>query len=116
MLLRLAFTAFLFATAGALAATKPPGKEVSPGVREIELPDGGLYRGSVKGGAFDGRGELVGPDFRYEGGFRDGLKQGHGVLEWKNGDRYEGLFADDHPEGWGEFRFASGDRYEGEVH
>src|SRR4051812_2006337 len=82
----------------ATAQPKPPGREISPGVREIELPDGSVYRGSIRDGAFDGRGELIGPTFRYEGGFRDGLKQGRGVFEWKNGDRYEGLFADDRPD------------------
>src|SRR3954465_5060921 len=112
---RLALIAFLAAATLAGAAGPLPGRELSPGVREIELPDGSTYRGSLRAGAFDGHGELVGATFRYEGGFRAGRKQGHGAYEWNNGDRYEGAFADDRPEGRGEFRYANGDRYVGTV-
>src|SRR3954471_20385834 len=113
--LRIAAVLALVAAPIAHAADKLPGREISPGVREVQLPDGHTYRGGLKDGALDGHGEVTGPDYRYEGGYREGLKEGRGIYDWKNGDRYEGPFADDRPEGRGEFRFGNGDTYVGEV-
>ncbi len=92
-----------------------PGKEISPGVRELTFADGSIYRGATRGGNLHGKGEYVSKTFKYEGEFNEGLKQGRGVYVWDNGDRYEGLFAGDRPDGDGKYQFANGDRYEGQV-
>ena len=107
------------AAAPSTPAPKPadmlPGKEISPGVRELTFADGSIYRGAVRGSNLHGRGEYVSKAFKYEGEFNDGLKQGEGVYTWDNGDRYEGRFAEDRPDGRGKYQFANGDAYEGEV-
>ena len=107
------------ASAAPPAAKPPPdllpGREISPGIREIVFADGAVYRGSVKGPNLHGRGQYTSKSFKYEGEFREGLKHGQGTYTWENGDRYEGQFAEDRPEGKGLYRFANGDTYEGEV-
>jgi hypothetical protein len=92
-----------------------PGKEIAPGVRELTFADGSIYRGAVRGSTLHGKGAYISKSFKYEGEFNEGLKQGHGVYEWDNGDRYEGSFAGDRPDGKGKYKFANGDAYEGEV-
>jgi hypothetical protein len=92
-----------------------PGKEISPGVRELTFADGSIYRGAVRGSNLHGRGEYISKAFKYDGEFNDGLKQGQGVYSWDNGDRYEGRFSEDRPDGRGKYQFANGDAYEGEV-
>ena len=92
-----------------------PGREVSPGVREIAFADGAIYRGAMRGSSYHGKGEYVSKSFKYDGEFSDGLKQGRGTYVWENGDRYEGTFAADRADGRGKYQFANGDTYEGEV-
>jgi len=44
------------------------------------LPDGTRYEGSFKNGEYDGHGVLTWPDGkRYEGNFKNGLRDGKGV-------------------------------------
>ncbi len=86
----------------------------------IDFPDGAKYNGEYKEDKdktkiLHGRGEYSSSDFRYNGEFKDGKKQGRGVYEWKNGMRFEGDFANDSPNGRGVWVFATGDKYEGEV-
>ena len=102
------------------AASTPPrtdqaGREIAPGVREVTYPDGAVYRGSLRGGTLHGRGEYVAKNFKYDGEFKDGLKEGRGVYVWDNGNRYEGPFVKDAPDGEGKYTFANGDTYNGEV-
>jgi uncharacterized caspase-like protein len=92
-----------------------PGREVAPGVREIAFADGAIYRGAMRGSTYHGKGEFVSKSFKYEGEFKDGLKQGQGTYVWQNGDRYEGTFVADRADGHGKYHFANGDTYEGEV-
>ena len=99
-------------------APKPdplPGREISPGVRELTFADGSIYRGAMRGATLHGKGEYVSKAFKYDGDFSEGLKQGEGTYVWENGDRYQGHFAADRPDGKGSYRFANGDAYEGEV-
>jgi uncharacterized caspase-like protein len=92
-----------------------PGREVSPGVREIAFADGAIYRGAMRGSIYHGKGEYVSKSFKYDGEFSDGLKQGKGTYVWENGDRYEGAFTADRADGRGKYHFANGDTYEGDV-
>jgi uncharacterized caspase-like protein len=94
---------------------KQPGREIAPGVRELEFSDGSIYRGAMRGSALHGKGEYVSKVFQYAGEFRDGLKHGQGSYVWANGDRYEGEFSEDRPNGKGKYRFSTGDTYEGDV-
>jgi uncharacterized caspase-like protein len=92
-----------------------PGKEIAPGVREVTFPDGAIYRGAMRGTSLHGKGEYVSKAFKYDGDFKDGLKEGQGTYVWDNGDRYDGRFAEDRPDGIGKYHFGNGDAYEGEV-
>ena len=92
-----------------------PGREIAPGVREVQFADGSVYVGAMRGVQLHGKGQYTSKSFKYEGEFKDGLKQGTGKYEWENGDRYEGTFAEDRPHGTGKYQFANGDTYEGEV-
>lgn len=51
----------------------------------------------------------------YVGELRDGLLQGQGRLEWRNGDRYEGGFENGRMHGAGRLTLADGTRYRGEF-
>ena len=92
-----------------------PGREIAPGVRELEFSDGAVYRGGMRGAMLHGKGEYVSKAFKYDGEFKEGLKHGTGLYSWENGDRYEGEFVDDRPSGKGKYRFSTGDTYEGDV-
>ena len=103
----------------AAPAPKPrddqPGKEIAPGVREVTYSDGSIYRGAMRGIQLHGKGEYTSKAFKYQGEFKEGLKQGEGTYEWDSGLRYEGEFDADRPNGKGKFRFPNGDTYEGDV-
>ena len=105
--------------AAALAPKPPkddqPGREIAPGVREVTYSDGSVYRGAMRGIQLHGKGEYTSKAFKYEGEFKDGLKQGQGTYEWDSGLRYEGEFEADRPNGKGKFMFPNGDVYEGDV-
>jgi hypothetical protein len=76
------------------------------------------YSGPCLNGLAEGIGRASGKA-QYEGGFKAGRKDGHGVKRWPNGDRYEGDFVGGKKEGrgvyvWGRGQWA-GERYEGEY-
>ena len=111
-----------------LAAIAPEQKSALPAVPPvpkilaglIEYRDGAKYNGEYKVDRErreirDGKGEFIGKEFRYKGGFKDDKREGQGVYVWANGDRYEGTFNDDEANGRGVWTFARGDKYEGEV-
>ena len=76
------------------------------------------FSGTMRGGKANGKGSLevvteAGP-VRYEGGFRNSLLDGYGVLSLANGDRYEGGFQQDQPDGFGLYKGADGGLYQGD--
>lgn len=93
-----------------------PGREVAPGVREVQFPDGSTYRGGLRGTSLHGSGEYVSKDgFKYRGEYLEGRMHGKGNFTFPNGDSFEGEFANNAPSGKGVYKFASGDTYIGEV-
>lgn len=105
---------------GAVPAKPPvdtqPGREIAPGVREVQFPDGSIYRGGLRGTSLHGAGEYVSKDgFKYRGEYLEGRMHGTGNFTFPNGDNFEGEFANNAPSGRGVYKFASGDTYIGEV-
>jgi len=49
----------------------------------------------------------------YIGQWKNGLKEGYGVLAWPDGSRFEGSFINDKANGYGKLTHAEGDIYEG---
>ena len=93
-----------------------PGREIAPGVREVQFPDGSIYRGGLRGTSLHGAGEYVSKDgFKYNGEYLEGRMHGKGNFTFPNGDNYEGEFANNAPSGKGVYKFSSGDTYIGEV-
>jgi hypothetical protein len=83
-------------------------------VLDPELQGG--YSGGCLNGLAEGEGAARGAA-EYQGGFRQGMKNGKGVKTWPNGDRYEGEFTDDRRNGFGVYTWGrgpwAGERYEG---
>jgi hypothetical protein len=52
---------------------------------------------------------------RYEGEYRDGKMNGHGIYTWPDGRRFEGEYRDNLRNGRGDFKYADGSRYDGEF-
>lgn len=50
---------------------------------------------------------------QYKGYWKNGLKNGEGMMKYANGDEYEGLWKNDKKEGPGKMTFANGDVFEG---
>jgi hypothetical protein len=74
----------------------------------------GSYAGPCRDGLAEGVGHAQGTA-EYRGSFRAGMKHGHGVKSWPNGDRYEGEFAEDRREGHGKYTWGRGP-WEGESY
>jgi len=101
--------------APARAKDEQPGREIAPGIREVDFGDGSVYTGAMRGIQLHGKGTYKSKSFKYEGEYQNGAMHGQGTYQWENGDRYEGEFATDKPNGKGRYQFGNGDSYEGEV-
>ncbi len=75
---------------------------------EGEMEDGRL-QGHVTSSALSGPGMGA----RYDGEFRDGSPNGHGIYILADGSRYEGEVKNWKVHGYGKWEFADGSRYEG---
>lgn len=51
---------------------------------------------------------------KYEGGTKEGIIHGYGIMTWPEGDKYQGEYKDGNREGWGTYYYVNGDKYEGE--
>ena len=82
----------------------------------VRLADGSIYTGPLRDGMLDGHGVLEWSNGnRYEGGFSDGLMDGRGIYDYASGDRYEGAMRAGFPHGLGHLEFAHGGNYQGEF-
>jgi len=92
------------------------------GVGKISWPDGSIYEGSVQNGVRNGKGKFfsVGSNkFVYDGEWSNGVFHGYGVCyfgEFGCEYRYEGYFVQGQREGKGTMYYASGNIYEGDWH
>ena len=106
---------------GACANSKAQGRgtEVWRYVEDGEWKEA-RYEGGMKDGKRDGRGKFTDEYGVYEGDFKDDEFNGHGVFVGANGGRYEGDWKDglEHGRGvyvWGPNSESAGDRYEGDY-
>jgi hypothetical protein len=58
--------------------------------------------------------QATGLMLEYEGSWIQGVRQGHGIREYLNGERYEGDFVAGARHGHGRYSFTNGDVYAGE--
>lgn len=74
------------------------------------------YEGEFKDGARNGHGVSISHDGkRYEGEWKDGMANGHGIATLLNGDRYDGEWKDGKSNGHGVITWKNGKRFEGEF-
>jgi len=80
-----------------------------------------IYIVEMKNNQFDGKGLCYYKEndelnrVKYDGNWKNNIRDGKGVINWKNGNRYEGDFKYDRMEGKGIFYYINGDRYEGDF-
>lgn len=73
-------------------------------VRELSLPNGESYSGSLLGNIPEGRGKYVWSDgCVYEGEWRRGMRHGNGTIQWSSGASYEGEFSGGYMHGTGTY-------------
>ncbi len=76
--------------------------------------NGRKYIGQFKNGIREGYGIMFFPDGgRYEGNWENGLAHGKGIEYYKNGDRFEGEYYKDEEDGEGVYYYSNGDRLMG---
>lgn len=76
-----------------------------------EVDDNGLPDGT---GTFKSKNDK-GVSWSYEGDWKSGHFEGHGVSTWNTGDKYSGEYKDDYANGYGEFSFSNGNKYIGYI-
>jgi hypothetical protein len=80
----------------------------------VATADGGRYVGALVDGMRQGHGRIEWPNgARYVGGFDKGLFSGHGKLQSASGEKYEGEFAGGMMAGQGRMEMTDGAVYEG---
>ena len=85
-----------------------------PSQRVVNLPDGGVYTGELKGSTFHGYGILKTPSGTvYEGQFKNGYFEGFGTLTYPNGGYYTGEFEKGYFHGQGTLTTPGGEMLEG---
>ncbi|XP_078128200.1 MORN repeat-containing protein 5 [Sander vitreus] len=73
---------------------------------------GSSYKGDIKNGRMDGKGEYTFPtETTYEGEMKDGMFHGKGVLHFPNGSKYEATWENGIAK-QGSFTFADGLQYQ----
>ena len=80
----------------------------------IILSNRGVYLGGWKSGMREGKGTMDWPDgSRYVGDWFSDKAHGYGIMFHSNGDKYEGYWVEDKAEGKGNYTHYNGSRYSG---
>ena len=83
-------------------------------IEEKVYENGRKYIGQFKNGKREGYGIIFFPDGgRYEGNWENDLAHGKGIEYYKDGDRYEGEYFRDEEDGEGVYYYKNGDRIMG---
>ena len=83
-------------------------------IEEKVYENGRKYIGQFKNGKREGYGIMFFPDGgRYEGNWENDLAHGKGIEYYKDGDRYEGEYFEDEEDGEGVYYYKNGDRIMG---
>jgi hypothetical protein len=78
-------------------------------------PQSETFSGTLVGGMGDGAVSIVFSDGdRYDGMYRNGHRNGHGISVRTSGSRFEGEWKDGKPNGFGTYTTKDGTRYEGD--
>jgi len=90
-------------------------QDAATDVIEKQYEDGGVYRGTFRGGRQHGQGTYTLPNgYEYSGEWVDGEIMGQGTARFPSGAVYEGAFARGKPEGFGRIVYPDGSTYEGD--
>ena len=74
----------------------------------------GKYEGDLIGGRPEGHGRVEYENGNsYEGDWHNGLKEGRGIFSWTDGQKYEGEWKEDYISGEGVLKYPDGAQYEG---
>jgi hypothetical protein len=76
--------------------------------------NGDKYVGEYSHDMFNGQGELTTSGGVYKGGFKDGLRDGFGIMQFKTNCRYEGMWSKGRFDGKGLYSWPDSRRYEGQ--
>jgi hypothetical protein len=76
--------------------------------------NGDKYIGEYSRDRFHGEGELVTKGGVYHGSFKDGLRDGFGIMQFRTNCRYEGFWAKGRMEGKGLYIWPDSRKYEGQ--
>ena len=83
-------------------------------IGEMVLPDGDVYEGKYKDGLQEGHGVYTFVDGRkYDGQWVKGMMHGTGLFSYGRGNEYNGEYREGKPHGHGRRLFADGDGYDG---
>ena len=76
-------------------------------------PNGDRYEGGWRNGEKDGQGTYTwsGGEMKYQGQYKDDLEDGQGTFTWPNGEQYQGGFKEDEMDGQGTVALANGKKY-----
>jgi len=84
--------------------------------RIIQYPNGDKYQGEWKDDMKDGYGMFTYINGnKYKGKWKDDMKDGYGIFIYAAGDKYKGRFKNDMANGRGIITYANGNIYEGEF-
>ena len=86
------------------------------GTGKYYFPTGTIYSGELLNGLRHGYGQFESPneEIKYEGNWKNGLKNGHGIMK-KKGCTYDGNWKDGFIDGKGKLTWKSGNLYKGDF-
>ena len=93
------------------------GSSMRKNLPAIALQNEGIYIGQWKNGKRDGKGIMTWPDkSSFEGNFKEDEVSGFGKIVHSNGDIYEGEWDKNKANGFGVFTYANGQINQGFLH